>query len=477
MKILQLLLAILPLAYALAQPTSNAPWRYELLDGSSIADDCPICGRPTVIHPMRGTFELHLDSFGPLFTTYRLTNIQFHAGSKADPFYTVTGSGTFRIGGQLAVQQDMTLLTETCDATPTCREVTLTNDDRGVRVSFPLIDISLTQTQVSLQSVYEMRIVAAPVREIWFMVTNSFTPTNGGPMVRAGDVLERSGRTVRRREWLLESNGVQNPPPGLRLDSLDVAPGGDLLFSTAAPNVTSLREGDLLSWRGGVRRTNQHLLMAFGIQPPIADVGLDAVHVTDGGEILFSIPTNVLSGALGTTLGHGDVLSDKGSVVINNQLLLQRFQPENNGVDYGVDALHVWPNGEIWFSTTAGFMDRQLGAISDGDLLSSEGIIVFRNAELVSAWGAPGPDLNVGLGDIFVVTDAVAGPPPRLFSPQLSGTDIWLQWLGSNRVFQVEQASTVTGPWQTIGFIDPALFLREPGGAAFAQRFFRLRAW
>jgi hypothetical protein len=477
MRILQLLMAMLPLVLAFAQAPATQPWRYELIEGSTLADDCLICGRPTIIHPMRGTFEMHLETIGPLTSTYRLTNIQFRTGPKSAPVHTVTGSGTFSMGGQLAVQQSMTLVTEICDVTPACRDVTLTNDDRGVRVTFPLIDISLTQSQENLLSVYKMRIVAAPIREIWFMVTNEFTPANGGPVVRAGDILEPSGRTVRTKNWLLESNGVQNPPPALRLDALDVAPGGDLLFSTAAPNVTALREGDLLSWRGGVRRTNQQLLLSFGIKPVIPDVGLDAVHVTDAGEILFSIRTNIFSEGLGATLRHGDVLSDKGNVLRNNEQLLSRFHPINPGGDYGLDALYVWPNGEMWFSTTAGFQDQQLGEISDGDLLSTEGIIVFRNAELLAAWGTPEPDSNFGLGDIFVVTDVAAGPAPRMSLPHLSGNDVWIHWTGTNRVFQVEQAATITGPWQSIGFIDPADFLREPGGAAFAQRFFRLRAW
>ena len=30
-------------------------WRYTLLAGSILVDDCPICARPTVLEPMRGT--------------------------------------------------------------------------------------------------------------------------------------------------------------------------------------------------------------------------------------------------------------------------------------------------------------------------------------------------------------------------------------------------------------------------------------
>jgi hypothetical protein len=477
MRMLWMFAAFWSVTCALAQTMAPVrPWRFELIEGSSLQDDCPICGRPTIQLPMRGSFELAPDNTDPIFTSYTVTNVQFYVGDKSSPNYTVTGSGRFTIGGHLAVLQDMTLAGEVC-AEVACRAVAFTNDDRGVRLTFPLIDISLTQTQQSLLSVYKIRIVAAPVRELWFMVTNTFTPTNGAPLVRAGDVLERSGRRVRTREWLLESNGVPNPPPALRLDALDVAPGGDLLFSTGDPNVTPLHEGDLLSANGGVRRSNQQLTAAFGIMPVVPDVGLDAVHVTDAGEILFSIRTNIFAEGKGLMLKNGDVLSDKGEVVKSNQQLLERFQPSDPVADYGLDALYVWPNGEIWFSTARGFQDLRLGPVSEGDLLSSEGIIVFRSSELLAEFAPPITSTNLGLADIFVVTDAAVGPRPVLAMPRLAGTDVWLQWTGTNRVFMVERAPAVTGPWQPVGPIDPALFRRDPGGAFAPQGFYRLQGW
>jgi hypothetical protein len=53
-------------------------------------------------------------------------------------------------------------------------------------------------------------------------------------------------------------------------------------------------------------------------------------------------------------------------------------------------AVPVWygyePGGEIWFSVEEGFTDLRLGAIQQGDLLSSLGHRVFSNAELVAAF-------------------------------------------------------------------------------------------
>jgi len=458
---------------------TNTGWRYMLLDASQITDDCPICGRPTIAYPLRGTFDLVLVGTGPLFTAYRLTNISFYAASKAQPLYTVTGSGSYRVGGEVAVRQEVLLQTEVCNTTPSCRDVTFTNENVFPTVAFPLIDVSVTQTQASLVSVYSMRIVAAPVREIWFAVPNGFTATNSSVEVRAGDVLSHTGRIVRTNSFLMQSVGITNPSPALRVDAFDVAPGGEIFFSlnddVTSPTLGPLFEGDLLSDRGRIVQRNQQLTAAFGIQPVVPDVGLDAIFVAADAEILFSIRTNIFSEGRGVMLRRGDVLSNRGNIVKSHQQLLARYHPVNLSSDYGVDALYVWPNGEIWFSTEMGFEDSQLGTISNGDLLSSEGVIVFRNAELVSAFAAPQNTVGFGLADVFVVSDAVVNSPPRFLFPRIEMGGVSLQWIGTNRVFQLERASDVIGPWQPLGEIDPASSFHD--SVASPDGFYRLRAW
>jgi hypothetical protein len=476
-----LFVTLMSLAFAMAQtPAPGSSWRYTLVEGSTITDDCPICGRPTIAFPLRGAFDLVLDNVGPLFTTYRLTNIQFYASPKSAPLYTVIGNGTYRVGGEVSVRQEMLLETEVCNSAPSCRAVTFTNESSAVTLSFPLIEISLVQTQASLFSVYTMHLVAAPVRELWFVITNGFTPTNGGSIVRAGDVLSQSGRIVRSNTRLIESVGITNPLAVLSVDAFDITPGGEILFSmsrgSASPTLGTLREGDLLSDRGRVFKSNQQLTAAFVIQPVVPDVGLDAVHVLGSGEILFSIRTNIFSEAKGVTLHHGDVLSNSGQIVKSNQQLLAKFHPANASTDYGLDALYVWPNGEMWFSTATEFQDAVFGSVSDGDLLSTEGIIVFKNAELVSEFGAPQTISNFGLGDIFVVTDVTAeAPPPHFLPPRIQQNNFLMEWAGTNRVFQLERAPAVTGPWQALSFIDPATSFTDRG--TNAQRFYRVRGW
>jgi hypothetical protein len=477
-----LFVALASLPSALAQVPAAGPWRYTLLEGSTFTDDCPVCGRPTIAYPMRGTFDLLLDNAGPLFTTYHLTNIQFSTDAKSAAFYSVTGNGTYRLGGEVAVQQGMALQTDVCSFAPACRDVAFTNESGGVTRGFPLIEISVVQTQASLFSVYTMNIVAAPARELWFTVTNGFTPTNDAPVVHAGDVLSRSGRIVRTNARLLESVGLTNPPAVLRVDAFDVAPGGEIFFSlnqdVTSPTLGSLHHGDLLSNRGRIVRSNQQLTAAFGIQPVVPDVGLDAVCVKANGEILFSIRTNIFSEGKGTMLFGGDVLSSQGIVVKRNTELRTRFHTNIPAPDLGLDALYVWPNGEIWFSLETGFPDSQLGDISAGDLLSTEGIIVFKNAELVSAFRAPESASNFGLSDIFVVTDLAMAGPPRFFLPRIQTNSLALQWTGTNRVFQLERAPGVTGSWQPLGEIDPGPFYIDTGAVSSnAQSFYRLRGW
>lgn len=461
---------------------TNEGWRYTLLDASTIADDCPICGRPTIAYPLRGTFDLVLVGTGPLFTEYRMTNISFYALSKEQPLYTVSGTGTYRLGGQFAIQQDIVLQTEVCNLAPSCRDVTFTNDDRVPSVTFPSIDVSVTQTQASSFSVYLMRIVAAPVREIWFSVTNSFTATNNDAGVRAGDLLSHTGRIVRTNTALFEAVGITNPSPTLRVDAFDIVPGGEVFFSLSESALSAtlglLFEGDLLSNRGRIVQRNQQLTARFGIQPIVPDVGLDAISVQANGEVLFSIRTNIFAEGKGFALRHGDVLSNTGTVFKASEELLARFNPPPTiaPMDYGLDALYVWPNGEIWFSVQTGFDDGLLGPIHDDDLLSTEGLIVFRNADLVSRFRAPPNPSGFGLSGLFVVSDSAVAPPPRFLPLRNETGPLTLQWIGTNRVFQLEQANDVTGPWQVIRDVDPDSRFIETTPSR-ARSFYRVRGW
>ena len=463
---------------------TNSPHAYLLLNGSFLVDDCPVCARPTIPEPLRGTFNLRLLETNPLFDHYAVEDINFTAGSRP---YTVKGSGTFQIGGEVALVQQMFLQVQIDDGVSN-RLCFLSNTSAAVDRFWPMIHLTLDQTNGTLTQVYQLCLAAAPVREIWFSTANGLTsafghaPTN---RVSGGDLISMSGRVVKRHHKLIGRLGIMPVAPDLGLDALDVLPGGEIAFSVEqdifSERLGPLQHGDLVSDRGRILRRNQNLLAPFLPQPPVPDVGLDAVQVLDNGEILFSIEQDIFSEGLGVTLRRGDLLSSTGEVRRSHSQLLARFHPPEIVKDYGLDALYVWPHGENWFSLEEGFQDQVLGPIQPGDLLSDAGYVVFRNLELLNAF-APVEDLaDFGLDALFIVTDVTPpAPAPQFLSIQAnrSTRSIELAWEGKGRVFQIERASVVADAFQPFSFIIPDLTLDDRGALTNrAQSFYRLRQW
>src|SRR3954470_3510249 len=266
---------------------------YTLLSGSYLQDDCLICGRPTIQQPLHGTFELVLVQDTPPFTRYTVQNVNFKTDPNSGQSYDVSGGGNYERFEELAMLQNMQLALqlENPNATNTAY---FTNDSSQVLRPFPLIQIHLQQTNGTLVQTFSLELRAAPVREVWFSTSSAFTATN----------------------FFAPSN--------------------------------KLTAGDLLSSRGGVVRSNQQLVSRLGIMPLVGNLGLDAVNVTAHGDILFSISTTQMSETLGP-LRPGDLLSDRGRVVKRNQDLLAAFQPASTN-DAGLDGVQRLEGGEILFS-------------------------------------------------------------------------------------------------------------------------------
>jgi hypothetical protein len=345
----------------------------------------------------------------------------------------------------------------------------------------------VAQTNGTLAQVYTLRLAAAPVRDIWFSPVAFFTATSGPvapEFVQSGDLISTSGRVVKRNDQLYTSVGAMPPGPDLGLDVVDMLPGGEIAFSLGSDifseSLGQLQHGDLLSTRGRVLWRNQELLAAFMPEPATNDAGLDAAQVLDSGDVLFSVATNVFSKQLKVTLHRGDLLSSAGTILRTYQQLLARFQPMDSTNDHGLDAVYIWPSGEVWFSTETGFQDQTLGAILAGDLLSDQGYIVFRNLELVSAFKPTNAPPDIGLDALYIVTDATApAPPARLeIAAQPSGASIGLSWQSQARVFQIERAENVAGPYVPLTPILPDLFFDDVGSATnHAQSWYRLGQW
>jgi hypothetical protein len=478
----QTLILVVWLAAALlpAQtPETNRPWAYLLLDGSFLLDDCLICGRPTIEVPMRGTFSLRLIDQNSIGSRFAVENISFTAGSR----YTVTGSGTFQFGGEVAVLQEMFLQVQIYDGL-TDKLCYFTNNSSNIIRSWPMLDITLDQTNGTFTQTFQLRLTAAPVRDLWFSTVTDFAAVSGQATnkISDGDLLSLSGRVVKRNLELAGQLGV-NVPAGL--DAVNILPGADIAFSLDQDAFSEifgpLQHGDLLSTKSGILQRNQDLLAAFTPQLPLGDAGLDAVQILDSGEILFSIETNVFSERLGITLGPGDLLSNTGKIVRSNQQLLARFQISDSSKDHGLDVLYIWPNGEIWFSTERGFTDLALGPILAGDLLSDAGYIVFRNADLLQAFAPVNQVSDFGLDALYIVTDAAAqGAPPQFTEIQShprSG-NLSLAWKGAGRVFQLDWASALPGPFLPLSPILPDLSYQDLRALLdSAQGYYRLRQW
>ena len=458
------------------------PWRYQLLNDSYLADDCPVCGRPSIQEPLRGAFELRLTELNPLFSRYAVVNLSFTAGSTR--IYTIKGSGTFQIGGEVALVQQMQLELEINDGVAT-RVCHLKNPSPAVTGRWPMINLTLEQTDGTVTQTYTLHLAAAPLQEIWFSTGLGFTAGLGEPgPVSGGDFLSSAGRVVHRSSQFCGALSPMPPCPDLGLDATDLLPGGEIAFSITqdifSERLGPLRQGDVLSSRGRILHRQKELLAAFAPATPAADAGLDALHMPDTGEVWFSIGSEVVSKTLKVTLHRGDLLSSSGGVVRSYQQLFSRFHPPAGLTDYGLDALYVWPGGEIWFSTEKGFQDQVLGPVQGGDLLSDQGYIVFRNLELLNNF-APLEDVaEFGLDALFIVTDATPPPQaPRLeISAQPSTGSIRLTWEGAGRVFQVERSADPAIPFGPVSPILPGQTFEDSGVMNSRSRaFYRLRQW
>jgi len=82
--------------------------RYRLIEGSMLVDDCTICGRPPIPIPIRGYFWLELVEQNPLFSDYLVRGLTF-TDTFGDSNYVGRMEGTYHIGGEVALLQQMTL--------------------------------------------------------------------------------------------------------------------------------------------------------------------------------------------------------------------------------------------------------------------------------------------------------------------------------------------------------------------------------
>jgi hypothetical protein len=460
-----------------------------LLEGSHLVDDCPICDRLPIVVPLRGTYDLRFIQQGPLFSYYALENICFTNSGTTNLSYKVTGNGLFQIGGEVGLQQSLFLQVYVNNGF-TNRFCYFTNTPGAVTRFWPMMQVNVSETNGTFVQVFDLNLNAAPLREIWFSTSQDFTagvwnpPTN---LVQNGDLISASGRVVKRNEQLTQALGLMPPPPpDLGLKGIDILSGGEIAFSINqlvwSETLGSLTPGDLLSDRGRILRRNQDLVAAFQPQnPPTNGLGLGAVQLMPSGETWFSVQTNFYSGALRTTVSPGDLLSDAGAIIRSNAQLVAAFGPSGPTKDFGLTSVHVWPNGEVWFSTASGFAGTNGTTYNAGDLLSDQGYIVYHNSELLSNFQSQSTN-NIPVDALYFVSDILPNsPPPVLGTPQLTNQppfSLALQWHGAGRTFQLEKSASPVGPYSPAAPITTDTNALDPGAQTnVARTFYRVHQW
>ena len=454
---------------------------YSFIGESRLIDSCPVCGRPDFLVPIEGSFQLRFVEQTPIEVRYAVENLAFKA---ADGSYQGSGAGRFIIASVGPAELQRWNLELDISHSGLVTHALVKESSSGFERAFPMIKASLEQTNGTATLQYFLSIEAAPLADFWFATSSGFTPGEGADYVRGGTVLSQSGRVVRTTPQLLEAFQLEPLDPAPQLDALDVRPGGLTVFSlnkdVASKAQGTLHHGDVLASDGTVYRRFGQLLSGFIFQPPTPDLGLDALHVSEDGVVLFSVDKDAFSERLGILIRHGSLLTEKGEVLRTNASLLERFHPPAGDHDYGLDALSVWPHGEIWFSLEEGFQDDLLGHVGPGDLLSDQGYVVYRNLDLMRPF-SPLEDLaDFGLDALFVITERGVPSPPQFTLLQADPAEgsLRLAWQGGGRVFQIERTLSLAVPFAALGPIDTNLSFIDQGILTQQPRaFYRVRQW
>ncbi len=460
-----------------------ARWRYRSVDGATFLNACQVCNARVFPVPLQGRFDLVHTGGNPLFERYHVLDLEFSDGAEK-PGLHITGEGTLLLGGEVALQQiwSLDLRVRQGDETRLAR---LSNEERWAKRLWPMLAVDLAEEGGTELSRFMLSLALAPLREVWFTTRSGMTPGIGewpGNRLSGADILSDTGRLVMSSGGLLHALELDSEPG---VDGFDVIPDGRGVFvfslsqAARSARLGEVSEGDLLTSEGRHLSRNADLLGRLGFMPPTPDLGLDAVQMVGPDEVWFSIREPAFSETLGRVVGRGDLLTSRGQVLRSNAELLARFKPLDPDRDYGLDAFYVWPSGEVWFSVEEGFQNAAPEYYTDGDLLSDQGYVVWRNLDLVRPF-QPLEDLaNFGLEGLLVITDtAPPAPAPKLAQPVPGRGGLVLSWGGGGRVFQIEGTERLGDPFQPLsallpqpGWIVPWMTLTNPAGL------YRLRAW
>jgi hypothetical protein len=433
--------------------------------------------------PLRGRFLATPGQSDPLFERLTLNAVSFSVGGEDPDALRLEGQGVLEWGGEVAVVHRVRM---TLTLQGGGRPVETVEFDSGYqpgKPEWPRISVSLKEVNPTFTRVLHLHLESMPIQDLWFSTRSGFTAERPGPKpqsVSPADVLSVSGRVVVSHGDLADSLGLVDPPSAVNVDALEVTTGGELWTSFNA-DLTSkslgvLHHGDLVSSPSRRVKSYRDFAAAVAPEPPSPDLGLDAVQAWEGDDWVFSIRDTTFSETLGDWVGRGDVMTTRGIRVASFQELLKGFDPVKPEVDPGLDALWVWPSGEVWFSTEEGVELSGGRFLLEGDLLSSRGEVVFRNLELVSRFAPLEDAASFGLDSLTVVSDVLEAPVPApTLTIRSEGGVLVLSWTRPGRFFQLESAPGPGGPFVPVGGIglEGDRRLPAPGEATC----FRVRQW
>jgi hypothetical protein len=263
--------------------TGPAPVLYRLDSGSSFSRGCyPPCTCPLfTTNDIRGTYTLTLDHQDPLFTWYRVENVNWTVTIDGTDT-RITGSGKYKRGGQLAVQQQMTLDLSVGGAP----KETFDSGLVGGAESFPKINITISiHGMVCLDTVIDIKSSPAPASDITTYALNNSTYVEGcfppctcpiqqwpvGGTFRL--VALPNATTPIRREWaVVDVNWATispTPPPARRFSGF-----GSYQIVQVGPTSNQRMVLDLKELNSGTQSRFDSGTVSGGTQFPNIDIDL-----------------------------------------------------------------------------------------------------------------------------------------------------------------------------------------------------------
>ena len=205
---------------------------YQLDPDTSYLQGCfPPCLCPLMIGvPIKGTFLLTPTGFDGLYNTYAITNISWIFSINRTNLF-VTGSGAYKVGGEVALEQELSLDLHLGASL-------LEHFDSGlvpVSISFPDIKVSIAMNrQVCYDEAFNVNASPVPVPQVHLGFASTNRIVLSWPLAAAPFILQESS-DLTTANWTMVTNaptviGEQNqvvltPSPGNKFYRL--VPGGN----------------------------------------------------------------------------------------------------------------------------------------------------------------------------------------------------------------------------------------------------------